>query len=178
MGQVLELRARRRTGSAIRELLSLAPPTARLVKDGEEKEVPLEEVQEGDILRVRPGDKIAVDGKITEGKSSIDESMITGEPVPVQKQPGDKVIGGTVNQTGSFLMAAEKVGEDTVLSQIVSMVADAQRSRAPIQRVADVVAGILCPPWSWRRSRRFWSGRSPGPKSLPWPGPWSIRWRC
>ncbi len=145
MGQVLELRARRRTGSAIRELLSLAPPTARLVKDGEEKEVPLEEVQAGDILRVRPGDKIAVDGKITEGKSSIDESMITGEPVPAQKQPGDNVIGGTVNQTGSFLMSAEKVGEDTVLSQIVGMVAEAQRSRAPIQRIADVVAGYFVP---------------------------------
>ncbi len=145
MGQVLELRARRRTGSAIRELLSLAPPTARRVRDGEEKEVPLEEVQEGDILRVRPGDKIAVDGKITEGKSSVDESMITGEPVPVQKQPGDDVIGGTVNQTGSFLMAAEKVGEDTVLSQIVNMVAEAQRSRAPIQRVADVVASYFVP---------------------------------
>tara|TARA_R110002072_G_scaffold302603_1_gene486650 strand:- start:109703 stop:112120 length:2418 start_codon:yes stop_codon:yes gene_type:complete len=145
LGQVLELRARRRTGSAIRELLSLAPPTARVVRDGEEQEVSLDEVQRGDILRVRPGEKIPVDGKVTEGKSSIDESMITGEPVPVQKQLGDEVIGGTVNQTGSFLMEAEKVGEDTVLSQIVSMVADAQRSRAPIQRVADVVAGYFVP---------------------------------
>ena len=145
LGQVLELRARRRTGSAIRELLSLAPPTARVVRDGEEREVSLDEVQSGDILRVKPGEKIPVDGKVTEGKSSIDESMITGEPVPVQKQSGDEVIGGTVNQTGSFLMEAEKVGEDTVLSQIVNMVADAQRSRAPIQRIADVVAGYFVP---------------------------------
>lgn len=145
LGQVLELRARRRTGSAIRELLSLAPPTARVVRNGEEQEVSLDEVQSGDVLRVKPGEKIPVDGKVTEGKSSIDESMITGEPVPVQKQSGDEVIGGTVNQTGSFLMEAEKVGEDTVLSQIVSMVADAQRSRAPIQRIADVVAGYFVP---------------------------------
>lgn len=145
LGQVLELRARRRTGSAIRELLSLAPPTARVVRDGNEQEVSLDEVQSGDILRVRPGEKIPVDGKVTEGKSSVDESMITGEPMPVQKQTGDQVIGGTVNQTGSFLMEAEKVGEDTVLSQIVNMVADAQRSRAPIQRIADVVASYFVP---------------------------------
>jgi Cu+-exporting ATPase len=145
LGQVLELRARRRTGAAIRELLSLAPPTARVVKDGQEQEVPLEEVQQGDILRVRPGEKIAVDGKLTEGKSTIDESMITGEPMPVEKQQGDPVIGGTVNQIGSFLMTAEKVGHDTVLSRIVNMVADAQRSRAPIQKVADSVAGYFVP---------------------------------
>ncbi|MCA9087993.1 MAG: copper-translocating P-type ATPase [Planctomycetaceae bacterium] len=145
LGQVLELRARRRTGSAIRELLSLAPPTARVVRDGEEQEVSLDAVQSGDILRVRPGEKIPVDGKVIEGKSSVDESMITGEPVPLQKQSGDDVIGGTVNQTGSFLMEAEKVGEETVLSQIVNMVADAQRSRAPIQRIADVVAGYFVP---------------------------------
>lgn len=145
LGQVLELRARKRTGSAIRELLSLAPPTARVVRDGEEQEVSLDEVQSGDILRVKPGEKIPVDGKLTEGKSSVDESMITGEPMPVQKQSGDELIGGTVNQTGSFLMEAEKVGEDTVLSQIVNMVADAQRSRAPIQKVADVVAGYFVP---------------------------------
>lgn len=145
LGQVLELRARKRTGGAIRELLSLAPPTARIVRDGEETEVSLDEVQSGDTLRVRPGDKIPVDGKLTDGKSSVDESMITGEPVPVEKQSGDSVIGGTVNQTGSFLMEAEKVGDDTVLSQIVTMVADAQRSRAPIQRVADSVAGYFVP---------------------------------
>lgn len=145
LGQVLELRARRRTGAAIRELLSLAPPAARIVKDGKEREVPLEEVQQGNILRVRPGEKIAVDGKLTEGKSAVDESMITGEPMPVVKEQEDPVIGGTVNQTGSFLMVAEKVGQDTVLSQIVNMVADAQRSRAPIQKVADLVAGYFVP---------------------------------
>lgn len=145
LGQVLELRARRRTGAAIRELLSLAPPTARVVRDGQEREVPLEEVRRGDILRVRPGEKIAVDGKLREGKSAIDESMITGEPMPVEKSKDDPVIGGTVNTTGSFLMVAEKVGQDTVLAQIVSMVANAQRSRAPIQKVADVVAGYFVP---------------------------------
>ncbi|MCB9920928.1 MAG: heavy metal translocating P-type ATPase [Planctomycetaceae bacterium] len=145
MGQVLELRARRRTNSAIRELLSLAPPTARVIRDGEEREVPLDEVHEGDILKVVPGEKVPADGEITEGKSSVDESMITGEPVPVAKRTGDAVIGGTVNQTGAFQMRANRVGEDTVLSQIVQMVANAQRSRAPIQRVADTVAGWFVP---------------------------------
>lgn len=145
LGQVLELRARRRTGAAIRELLSLAPPIARIVRDGQESEVPLEEVHPGDILRVRPGEKIPVDGRLTDGKSSVDEAMITGEPMPVEKQKDDPVIGGTVNQTGSFLMLAEKVGGDTVLSRIVNMVADAQRSRAPIQKVADTVAGYFVP---------------------------------
>ena len=145
LGQVLELRARRRTGGAIRELLSLAPPTARIVRDGEEHEVALEEVRHGDTLRVRPGEKIPVDGTLTEGRSSVDESMLTGEPLPVEKRPGDPLIGGTVNRTGSFLMEAEKVGRETVLSQIVAMVADAQRSRAPIQRLADLVAGYFVP---------------------------------
>ena len=145
LGQVLELRARRRTGAAIRELLSLTPPTARVVRDGEEREVPLEEVHQGDALRVRPGEKIPVDGRITDGRSTVDESMITGEPMPVEKRQDDPVIGGTVNQTGSFLMEAEKVGEETVLSRIVNMVADAQRSRAPIQKVADTVAGYFVP---------------------------------
>ncbi|MEZ6070846.1 MAG: heavy metal translocating P-type ATPase [Pirellulales bacterium] len=145
LGQVLELRARRRTGGAIRELLSLAPPVARVVSDGEEREVPLEAVKAGDVLRVRPGEKIPVDGTINEGKSAVDESMITGEAVPVAKQAGDRVIGGTVNQTGAFLMEAQQVGEETILSQIVGMVADAQRSRAPIQRGADVVAGYFVP---------------------------------
>jgi Cu+-exporting ATPase len=145
LGQVLELRARRRTGTAIRELLSLAPPTASIEKDGHEQEVPLEQVRAGDMLRVRPGEKVPVDGKVIEGQSTVDESMITGEPLPVEKRQGDPVIGGTVNQTGSFLMAAEKVGEDTVLSQIVNLVAQAQRSRAPIQKVADVVAGYFVP---------------------------------
>jgi Cu+-exporting ATPase len=145
LGQVLELRARRRTGQAIRDLLALAPPTARVVCHGHEREVPLEHVRQGNTLRVRPGEKIAVDGTITEGSSSVDESMITGEPVPTLKEKGSRVIGGTVNQTGSFLMVAEKVGEDTVLARIVQMVAEAQRSRAPIQKVADVVAGYFVP---------------------------------
>ena len=145
LGQVLELRARRRTGAAIRELLSLAPPTARIVEDGQERDVSLDEVHRGDILRVRPGEKIPVDGKLTDGKSTVDEAMLTGEPMPVEKRKDDPVIGGTVNQTGSFLMVAEKVGGDTVLSRIVNMVADAQRSRAPIQKVADTVAGYFVP---------------------------------
>jgi len=145
LGQVLELQARRRTSSAIRELLSLAPPTARIVVDGNEREVSVDEVQQGYILRVRPGEKIPVDGKLTDGKSSVDESMITGEPLAIEKRLGDSVIGGTVNQTGSFLMEAEKVGEETVLAQIVNLVADAQRSRAPIQKVADSVAGYFVP---------------------------------
>jgi Cu+-exporting ATPase len=145
LGQVLELRARRRTSSAIRELLSLAPPTARVVRDELEQEVPLEDVKQGDVLRVRPGEKIPVDGKVQDGRSVVDESMITGEPLPTEKQNDDTVIGGTVNQTGSFLMVAEKVGQDTVLSRIVHMVAEAQRSRAPIQKVADTVAGYFVP---------------------------------
>lgn len=145
LGQVLELRARRRTSSAIRELLSLAPPTARVIRDGKETEVPLDEVREGDTLKVVPGEKVPVDGEITSGKSTVDESMITGEPVPVVKTLGDSVIGGTVNQTGSFQMRADRVGQETVLSQIVQMVANAQRSRAPIQRVVDVVSSWFVP---------------------------------
>jgi Cu+-exporting ATPase len=145
LGQILELRARRRTSTAIRELLSLAPPTARLLRNGQETVVPLDEVRVADNLKVVPGDRIPVDGKITSGRSAVDESMITGEPVPVTKGPGDKVIGGTVNQTGAFEMHADRVGADTMLAQIVQMVADAQRSRAPIQRVADAVAGWFVP---------------------------------
>ncbi len=145
LGQVLELRARRRTGAAIRELLSLAPPTARVIRDGEEREVSVDEVREGDVLRVVPGDRVPVDGEVTSGRSTVDESMITGEPVPVSKEPGDEVIGGTVNQTGSFQMRAARVGQDTVLARIVELVAEAQRSRAPIQRVADVVAAWFVP---------------------------------
>ena len=160
LGQMLELRARKRTNSAIQELLALAPPTAHLVENGEEREIPLEEVQTGNLLRVRPGEKIPVDGIVQEGKSLIDESMITGEPVPVSKSQGDDVIGGTVNQTGSFLMEAQKVGGDTLLSQIIQMVSSAQRSRAPIQRVVDTIAARFVPAvlltsvitfilWSW-----------------------------
>jgi Cu+-exporting ATPase len=145
LGQVLELRARARTGNAIRALLDLAPPTARVVRNGEEREVPLEEVQRGDHLRVRPGEKVAVDGRVFEGRTSVDESMLTGEPLAVEKAPGDKVNGGTVNGTGSFLMEAERVGSDTVLSKIIDMVAQAQRSRAPIQGLADKVAGWFVP---------------------------------
>jgi Cu+-exporting ATPase len=146
LGQVLEGRARKRTSGAIRELLSLAAKTARVVReDGREEDVPLEEVEIGDRIRVRPGEKVPVDGEIVDGTSSIDESMITGEPIPAEKTPGDRVIGATVNQTGSFLMKAEKVGSDTLLSQIVHMVSEAQRSRAPIQRIADVVAGYFVP---------------------------------
>ncbi|MBU6221568.1 MAG: heavy metal translocating P-type ATPase [Planctomycetes bacterium] len=145
LGQLLELRARHRTGAAIRELLSLAPPVARVVHHEEEREVPLDEVRQGDVLRVRPGEKIPVDGRLTEGRSEVEESMITGEPMPVEKAAGDAVMGGTLNQTGSFLMVADKVGKDTVLSRIIGMVADAQRSRAPIQKVADAVAGYFVP---------------------------------
>lgn len=145
LGQVLELRARRRTGSAIRELMSLAPPTAHLIKDGKEQEIALDEIQQGDRLRVRPGEKVPVDGRVVEGKSSIDESMITGEPAAVEKGIDADVIGGTVNETGSFIMQALKVGDETMLSQIIQLVSDAQRSRAPIQRVADVVASYFVP---------------------------------
>ena len=145
MGQVLELRARRRTSGAIRELMALVPDTARVLRDGEEKEIPLGEVREGDRIRVKPGEKIPVDGEIEDGRSSIDESMITGEPMPVDKAKGDAVTGGTVNQTGAFVMRATKVGEDTMLSRIVHMVGEAQRSRVPIQRLADQVAGIFVP---------------------------------
>ncbi len=145
LGQVLELRARRRTSDAIRQLLSLAPPVAHVVRDGEEADVPLEDVREGDVLRVRPGEKIPVDGVLSDGRSSVDESMITGEPVPVAKAVDDSLIGGTVNQTGSFLMRAERVGGDTVLSRIVQMVAEAQRSRAPIQRLVDLAAAWFVP---------------------------------
>ena len=145
LGQVLELRARSRTGSAIRALLNLAPPTARLVEAGGDHEVPLDQVHVGDLLRVVPGDKVPVDGSVVEGHSSVEESMITGEPFPVEKTVGDKVTGGTVNGPGSFIMRAERIGSDTLLGQIVNMVAEAQRSRAPIQGLADKVAGIFVP---------------------------------
>ncbi len=146
LGQVLELRARSRTNAAIQMLLGLAPNTARIVRDdGKEEDIPLENVHPNDVLRVRPGDKIPVDGIVIEGDSHVDESMVTGEPIPVSKTTHDKLIGATVNGTGSLLMRAEKVGADTLLSQIVGMVAEAQRSRAPIQKLADVVAGYFVP---------------------------------
>jgi len=145
LGQVLELRARSKTGSAIRALLNLAPATARLIEHGEEREVALESVQAEAKLRVRPGEKIPVDGTVLEGESSVDESMITGEPIPVEKDAGDKVIAGTLNTTGSFLMQAERVGNDTMLARIVQLVAAAQRSRAPIQALADKVSGYFVP---------------------------------
>jgi Cu+-exporting ATPase len=146
LGQVLELRARSQTGAAIRKLLGLAPATARRIgADGTESDVPLEHVQVGDRLRVRPGDKVPVDGVVLEGNSSVDESMVSGEPIPVSKAAGDRVVGATINGTGSFIMQAEKVGADTLLSRIVAMVADAQRSRAPIQKLADTVSGYFVP---------------------------------
>ena len=145
LGQVLELRARSRTGSAIKALLNLAPPTARQVSDDGDNVVPLERVAVGDWLRVVPGDKVPVDGEVVEGHSSVEESMVTGEPLPVEKGVGDKVTGGTVNGSGSFVMRAERIGNDTLLGQIVHMVAEAQRSRAPIQGLADKVASIFVP---------------------------------
>ncbi len=145
LGQVLELRARSRTGTAIKALLDLAPPTARKVNPGGDQEIPLDQVQVGDALRVVPGARVPVDGEVIEGHSSVEESMISGEPLPVEKDIGDKVTGGTVNGTGSFVMRAEKIGNDTLLGQIVNMVAEAQRSRAPIQGLADKVAGIFVP---------------------------------
>src|SRR5437870_3425476 len=146
LGQVLEIRARSKTSNAIRTLLTLAPKTARLVRDdGSEEDVPLDRVKPGDRLRVRPGEKIPVDGIVLEGTTSVDESMITGEPIPVEKLEGSKIIGGTINGTGSFIMKAERVGSDTLLAQIVRMVSEAQRSRAPIQRLADVVAAYFVP---------------------------------
>ncbi len=144
-GQLIEAKARSRTGQAIKALLGLAAKTAHRVRDSREEEISVEEIEKGDKLRVRPGEKIPIDGVIIEGKSNIDESMITGEPMPVGKGPGDKVIGATLNQTGSFLMRAEKIGPETLLAQIVQMVADAQRTRAPIQKLADTVSGYFVP---------------------------------
>jgi Cu+-exporting ATPase len=146
LGQVLELRARSRTGAAIRLLLGLAPNTARIVRgDGNEEDIPLEQVMPGDVLRIRPGEKVPVDGVVTEGNSAVDESMVTGEPIPIEKIAGKSLIGATVNGTGSLLMRAEKVGSDTLLARIVRMVSEAQRSRAPIQKLADIVAGYFVP---------------------------------
>jgi P-type Cu+ transporter len=146
LGQVMELRARSQTGAAIRALLGLAPKTARRLRDdGSDEDVPLDQVRVGDRLRVRPGEKVPVDGTVLDGASAVDESMVTGEPIPVEKHTGERVIGATVNGTGSLIMRAERVGADTLLAQIVNMVAQAQRSRAPIQKLADVVAGYFVP---------------------------------
>lgn len=146
LGQVMELRARSQTGTAIKALLGLAPKIARKISPtGVEEDIPLEHVQVGDLLRIRPGEKIPVDGIVVEGSSSVDESMISGEPLPVRKQAGDPLIGATINTTGTLVMRAEKVGSDTLLAQIVKMVAEAQRSRAPIQKLADLVAGYFVP---------------------------------
>jgi Cu+-exporting ATPase len=145
LGQVLELRARSRTSSALKQLLGLAPRTARLVRDSAEIDVPITDVRVGDTLRVRPGEKVAVDGIVVEGRSAIDESMVTGEPIPVEKGPRDRVTGGTINGSGTLLFRAERVGADTLLAQIVKMVGEAQRSRAPIQRLADQTAAWFVP---------------------------------
>jgi P-type Cu+ transporter len=145
LGQVLELRARSQTGAAIRALLGLAPKTARVLRGDTEEDVPLDQVHVGDLLRVRPGEKIPVDGIVSDGASAVDEAMVTGESIPVEKHAGDRVIGATVNGTGSLLMRAERVGAETLLSQIVRMVADAQRSRAPVQKLADSVSGYFVP---------------------------------
>ena len=145
LGQVLELRARRRTGGAIRELLQLAPQTAHRVTGATEQEIALSEARQGDLLRVRPGERVPVDGTVQEGASAVDESMVTGEPLPVDKGPADKVTGGTLNTNGSFVMVAERVGSDTLLAQIVKVVSEAQRSRAPMQRLADRVAAYFVP---------------------------------
>jgi Cu+-exporting ATPase len=145
LGQVLELRARSQTGSALKALLGLAPNTARILRQGREEDIPLNHVMVGDRLRVRPGEKVPVDGVVIEGRGSVDESMITGEPIPIEKEPGSKITGGTLNGGGSLIMQAERVGAETLLNRIVQMVSDAQRTRAPIQRLADVVAGWFVP---------------------------------
>ena len=167
LGQVLELRARSQTSSAIKKLLGMAATSARrLQEDGSEEDVPLEVVQTGDRLRVRPGEKVPVDGVVLDGHSAVDEAIVTGEPMPVEKQAGDKVIGATINGTGGFVMRAEKVGAETLLSRIVAMVAEAQRSRAPIQKLADVVAGYFVPAVMLIASVTFlvWASIGPEPR--------------
>ena len=169
LGQVMELRARERTGDAIKAPLNLAPKTARRVNaDGSEAEVPLDDVQLGDHLRIRPGEAVPVDGTVVEGRSSVDESMLTGEPVPVEKNQSDPLTGGTINGTGSLIMVAERVGSETLLSQIVDMVASAQRSRAPIQGLADKVAGYFVPAVVLIAAIAFviWSVFGPEPSSI------------
>jgi len=166
LGQVLELRARSRTGAAIRALLDLSPKTARILKNGTEHDIPLEKLEPGDRLRVRPGEKIPVDGVVLEGTSSVDESMLTGESMPIAKEPGSRVIGATLNATGSFIMRAEHVGRETLLARIVQMVSQAQRSRAPIQRLADRVAAWFVPAVIATAALTFiiWSFLGPQPR--------------
>jgi Cu+-exporting ATPase len=172
LGQVLELRARSATSGAIRALLGLAPKTARrLREDGSEEDVPLGHVQLGDRLRVRPGERVPVDGAVLEGTSAVDESMVTGESIPVEKGPGARVTGGTVNGTGGFVMRADRVGADTLLAQIVRMVAEAQRSRAPIQRLADLVSAWFVPAVVAVAVVTALAWGSTGP-SRAWPTPW------
>src|SRR5262249_20913910 len=164
VGQVLELRARQRTGGPIRALLDLAPKTAlRVAPDGKTESIPLAEVTVGDVLRVRPGDKVPIDGTVTEGRSSVDESMLTGEPVPVEKVVGDRVTGGTLNGTGSFDMRVDRTGAETTLAQVVEMVAAAQRSRAPIQALADTVSGYFVPTVMLGGVIPFFAWLLPGP---------------
>ncbi len=167
LGQVLELRARSRTSAAIRSLLKLSPKTARLVRaDGTEIDVPVEHIAPGDTLRVRPGESVPVDGVVTDGSSSIDESLVTGEPIPVEKTTGSRVTGGTVNGTGSFVMRAERVGSETLLAQIVRMVSEAQRSRAPVQKLADRVASYFVPAVVLAAALTFvaWAAFGPPPR--------------
>ena len=168
LGQILELRARASTSGALAALLGLAPKTAcRVLPDGKEETIPLGQIRVGDLLRVRPGEKIPVDGVVTAGGSAVDESMLTGEPWPVAKQPGDKITGATLNIDGSFVLRAEKIGADTMLSQIVQMVVEARRSKAPMQKLADVVAGYFVVTvvgiavatffaWGWFGAERGW----------------------
>ena len=166
LGQVMELRAHRRTGAALRALIGLAPKTATRLRDGTEEQTPLAQIAVGDLLRVRPGEKVPVDGCVLEGHSAVDEAMLTGEPVPAPKQAGDKVTGGTVNQTGAFVMRAEKVGRETLLARIVQLVAQAQRSRAPVQRLADRVAAVFVPAVVGIAALTFlvWLGFGPEPR--------------
>ena len=178
LGQVLELRARSQTGAAIRSLLYLPPAMARRIgSDGAEEDVPLDAVQVGDRLRVRPGEKVPVDGRVVEGSSSVEESMVTGEPIPVEKGPGDPVIGATLNGQGSLIVEAERIGADTLLSRIVGLVAEAQRSRAPSQawRTGSPASS------SRRSSPSRWRPSSSGPRWAPTrgsPTPWWPPWRC
>src|SRR6185295_17047630 len=145
MGRWLEARAKKQTGAAIKALMGLQAKTARVIRDGQEADVPIEAVRVGDLVRVRPGEKVPVDGVVREGRSAIDESMLTGESLPVEKAPGDAVIGATLNTTGSFVFEATKVGRDTTLAQIVRLVEEAQGSKAPIQQLADTIAGYFVP---------------------------------